>query len=257
MISDKAIIHPGAKIGPNVSVGPFSIIGEAVEIGEGTVVGAHVVITGPTRIGCENKIYPFTAIGSDGQNKQPQQDTDTTLTIGDRNVFRENITISRGTHKGGGETSIGSDNYFMAYVHVAHDCHIGNHTTFSNNASLAGHVIIEDYVNLSGFVGVHQFCRIGKYSFCSGFSAVAKDVPPFVTVFGQLAQVHGLNLVGLKRHGFSEATLLKLKHAYKVLYRQELTLGAALEKLATMVNDCPEIQLLIEFIEKSQRGIVR
>ncbi len=256
MISDKAIIHPLAKIADNVTIGPFSIIGESVEIGEGSSIGSHVVITGPTRIGKENKIYPFSAIGSDGQNKQSQNNP-SILTIGDRNIFRENITISRGTEAGGGKTSIGDDNYFMAYVHVAHDCHIGNHTTFSNNATLAGHVIIEDYVNLAGFVGIHQYCRIGKYSFCSGFSAIAKDVPPFVTVFGQLAQVHGLNLVGLKRHGFSEATLLQLKRAYKVLYRQELTIGAAIEKLLTMVDECPEIQEFIDFIEKSERGIVR
>lgn len=257
MISDKAIIHPAAKIADNVTIGPFSIIGESVEIGEGCSIGPHVVITGPTRIGKENKIYPFSVIGSDGQNKQSQSSQSSILTIGDRNIFRENITISRGTQGGGGKTSIGNDNYFMAYVHVAHDCHIGNHTTFSNNATLAGHVTIEDYVNLAGFVGIHQFCRIGEYSFCSGFSAIAKDVPPFVTVFGQLAQVHGLNLVGLKRHGFSDATVLQLKRAYKVLYRQELTVGAAIEKLLTMVDDCPQIQQFIDFIEKSERGIVR
>lgn len=257
MISDQAIIHPSAKIGDNVTIGPFSIIGESVEIGEGSTIGSHVVITGPTVIGRENKIYPFSAIGADGQNKQSQEGQKSLLTIGDRNVFRENITISRGTLTGGGETRIGSDNYFMAYVHVAHDCIIGNNTTFSNNASLAGHVIVEDNVNLGGFVGVHQFCRIGKYSFCSGFSAVAKDVPPFVMVFGQLATVHGLNLVGLKRQGFSEETVAHLKRAYKILYRQEFTVGAAIEKLSEMVPECPEVQLLIDFVSQSQRGIVR
>lgn len=257
MISPQAIIHPSAKIGDNVTIGPFTLIGESVEIGEGTSIGSHVVITGPTRIGRDNIIYPFSAIGSEGQNKHSQPGQASLLTIGDRNTFRENITISRGTVTGGGETTIGNDNYFMAYVHVAHDCTIGNHTTFSNNATLAGHVIVEDYVNLAGFSGVHQFCRLGKYSFCSGFSAVAKDVPPFVMVFGQLATVHGLNLVGLKRQGFTEETLLHLKRAYKVLYRQELTLVAALEKLSTMVADCPEIQLLIDFASQSKRGIVR
>lgn len=257
MISEQAIIHPSAKISDNVTIGPFSIIGDNVEIGEGSSIGSHVVITGPTVIGKQNEIYPFSAIGSEGQNKRSQPGQRSLLTIGDRNVFRENTTISRGTISGGGQTSIGNDNYFMAYVHVAHDCSIGNHTVFSNNASLAGHVTIEDYVNLGGFVGIHQYCRVGRYSFCSGFSAIARDVPPFVIVFGQLAKVHGLNLVGLRRNGFSEETLFKLKRAYRALYRQGLTLKAALEKLSTMVPDCPETQLLIDFVSQSERGIVR
>lgn len=257
MISDHAIIHPSAKIADNVTVGPFSIIGEDVEIKEGCSIGSHVVITGPTVIGRENTIYPFCAIGTEGQNRRSQPGQQSTLRIGDRNVFRENITISRGTVTGGGQTSIADDNYFMAYVHVAHDCHIGSHNVFSNNATLAGHVIVEDYVNLGGFVGIHQFCRIGKYSFCSGFSGIAKDVPPFVTVFGQLATVHGLNLVGLRRNGFSEEMLSHLKKAYKVLYRQDLTVKDAMDKLSTMVSTCPEIQLLIDFVSRSERGIVR
>lgn len=256
MISDKAIIDPSAKIAENVSIGPFSIIGADVEIGADTRIGSHVVIHGPTRIGKRNSILQFSSIGEGPQDKKYGGEP-TSLTIGDDNVFREFTSVSRGTAQGGWVTQIGNHNLFMAYVHVAHDCRVNNYTTFSNNASLAGHVYVGDYANLGGFVGVHQYCAIGAYSFCAGGSIIVKDVLPYITVSGHPAQVYGLNLEGLKRRDFGQETLLQLKRAYKVLFRQGLTLDQALATLTEMVPQCPEIATMIDFIQVSQRGFVR
>ena len=256
MIADTAKIHATAKIGANVQIGDYSIIGEDVVIGDNSIIGPHVVIQGPTKIGKENHIFQFASIGEAPQDKKHQGEK-TRLEIGDRNVFREFTTISRGTAQGGGLTKIGNDNLFMAYVHIAHDCVVDNFVTFSNNASLAGHVHVYDHANLGGFVGVHQFCSIGAYSFCAGGSIIVKDVMPYLMVSGHPAQEYGLNLVGLKRHDFSEETLLTLKRAYKIIFRQGLTLEHALQKLSEMVKECVAIEPMIEFAKGVKRGIVR
>lgn len=253
MIDKTALIDPSAKIASNVSVGPYSIIGPEVEIGEGTWIGPHVVIQGPTRIGCYNKIFQFSSIGEISQDKKFSGQT-TYLHIGDRNVIREFSTFNRGTSQDS-VTKIGNDNLFMAYVHVAHDCEIGNWTVFANNASLAGHVKVEDYAVLSGFSGVFQFCRIGKHSFTTTNSVIIKDVPPFVKVSGYYAKPFGLNTVGLQRSGFAEQTILQLRRAYRIIYRKGLTVVKALEELQKV--QCPEVDQLIRFIKTSTMGIVR
>lgn len=254
MIHPTAIIDPAATLAPTVSVGPYSVIGPGVEIGAGTSIGPHVVIQGPTKIGCDNKIYQFASVGEVPQDMKFQGE-ETYLEMGDRNVIREFCTINRGTAQDKSMTKIGSDNLFMAYVHIAHDCVIGNHAIFSNNASLAGHVHVEDFVIFGGFSGVFQFCRIGAHGFVSTNSVVIKDVPPFIKVSGYYAKPFGLNTVGLQRRGFTEEVLLELRRAYKVLYRNGLSLADALSSLKSHL--LPEVQQLAEFIEKSQTGIVR
>lgn len=256
LVSDKAIVDKSAIIADNVVISPFSIIGANVEIGEGTWVGPHVVINGPTKIGKNNKIFQFSSIGEAPQDKKYNGEP-TRLEIGDDNVFRECTTISRGTPAGGGLTRIGNNNLFMAYVHIAHDCTVKNNTTFSNNASLAGHVTVDDHANLGGFVGVHQFCNIGSHAFCAGASVILKDVLPFIMVSGHPAQVYGLNVEGLKRRQFTPDEILVLKRAYKVLYRQGMVLDDAIAKMEEMIPECSHIQTLIEAIRKSERGIVR
>lgn len=256
MISDKALVDKSAKIADNVTISPFTVIGPNVEIGEGTWVGPHVVINGPTKIGRHNKFYQFSSIGEEPQDKKYNGEP-TRLEIGDNNVFRECTTVSRGTSTGGGLTKIGNDNLFMAYVHIAHDCSVGNNTTFSNNASLAGHVTVDDYANLGGFVGVHQFCNIGSYCFCAGGSIIVKDVLPFIMVSGYPAQVYGLNVEGLKRRQFTPDDIITLKRAYKVLYRQGIPLEEALHKMEEMIPECAHVATLIDFIKKSERGIIR
>lgn len=256
MISDKAVIDKSAKIAENVEISAFSVIGPNVEIGEGSWIGPHVVVNGPTRIGKNNKIFQFSSIGEAPQDKKYDGEP-TRLEIGDNNVFRECTTISRGTKLGGGVTKIGNNNLFMAYVHIAHDCLVGNNTTFSNNASLAGHVTVDDYANLGGFVGVHQFCNIGSYCFCAGGSIIVKDVLPFITVSGHPAESYGLNAEGLKRHQFSAEDILVLKRAYKIFCRQGLTLEEAVHKMEALIPECKHVGRMIDFIKNSTRGITR
>lgn len=256
MIDPRAVIDPTAKIAPNVHIGPFTVIGAGVEIGEGCWIGPHVVIDGVTRVGRDNKIFQFASIGGDPQDKKYDGE-ETVLEIGDRNVIREYCTINRGTVQGGGLTRIGSDNWIMAYVHIAHDCLIGNHTIFVNNASLAGHVLIDDYVILGGFTLVHQFCGIGAYAFTSKASGVIKDVPPYIRVSGHTAKPYGLNTEGLKRQGFPPEIMLYLRRAYKIVYRSNLTLDKALPKVRELARECHEVVRFADFIEKSERGIVR
>lgn len=253
MIDKTAIIDPSAKIAKNVHIGPYSIIGANVEIGEGTWIGPHVVIQGTTKIGRDNKIFQFSSIGEVTQDKKFTGE-ETFLEIGDRNMIREFCTFNRGTSKDT-ITRIGNDNLFMAYVHIAHDCEVGNGTIFANNASLAGHVIVEDFAILSGFSGVFQFCRVGAYSFAAANSVIIKDVPPFVKVSGYYAKPFGLNTVGLQRRGFTTDTITELKRAYKVIYRNGLTVAKAIEELQKI--SCPEVQQLVQFIEASNTGIVR
>lgn len=256
MIADTAKIDKSAKIANNVEISHYSIIGPDVEIGEGTWIGPHVVINGPTKIGRNNKIFQFASIGERPQDKKYDGEP-TRLEIGDNNVFRECTTISRGTKPGGGVTRIGNDNLFMAYVHIAHDCFVGNNTVFSNNASLAGHVTVQDYANLGGFVGVHQHCNIGSFCFCAGGSIIVKDVLPYLTVSGHPAQTYGLNVEGLKRRNFSADDIVHLKRAYKTLYRQGLSLEEALQALEEMIPECVHIQTMVDFIKNSERGIIR
>jgi UDP-N-acetylglucosamine acyltransferase len=254
MIDKTAIVDHSAKVANNVHIGPYSIIGPDVEIGEGTWIGPHVVIQGPTRIGRNNKIFQFSSVGEIPQDLKFQGET-TYLDIGDGNVIREFCTLNRGTAQDKSVTRIGNNNLFMAYVHIAHDCEIGNHTIFSNNASLAGHVVIEDYVILGGFSGVYQRCRVGTYSFISTNSVVIKDVPPYVKVSGYYAKPFGLNIVGLQRRGFTEESITQLRRAYKIIYRNGLTVAKAVEELQKM--DCFEVKRLVQFIETSNAGIVR
>lgn len=256
MIHHTAIIDPTARIAKNVEIGPWTLIGPDVEIGEGTRIGSHVVIKQLTKIGKENRIFQFASLGEDPQDKKFRGE-DTYLEIGDRNVIREFCTFNRGTAQDKSVTRIGNDNLFMAYVHIAHDCIVGNNTIFANNASLAGHVIIEDFVVMSGFSGASQSCRVGSHSFASMGSMIDKDVPPFVKVSGYYAKPFGLNVVGMRRRGFSAETMLCLRRAYKVIYRQGLTIKQALEQLHEMMLTCPEVQLFIDFINVSQRGLVR
>jgi len=256
-IHPTAVVHPTARLAEGVEVGPYAVIGAEVEIGEGTIVGPHVVIQGPSKIGAMNHFFQFSSIGEAPQDKKYQGER-TWLEIGDRNVIRENVTINRGTQTGGGVTSIGNDNLLMAYVHIAHDCHVGNNTVFSNNASLAGHVIVDDYANLGGFVGVHQFCMIGQRAFLAGGSMVVKDVPPFVTVSGYPAKVYGLNTVGLRRALVSAYSITLLRRAYKIVYRQGLTLQNAVSEIEPLAAESPELKLFLDFIKQERsRGITR
>lgn len=256
MISKHALIDSQANIDENVHIGPFSVIGPHVSIASGTWVGPHVVIQGPTTIGHDNKIYQFASIGEATQDKKYNGEP-TRLEIGDRNTFRECCTIHRGTMQGGMVTRIHNDNLFMAYTHVAHDCLIGNHVIFSNNASIAGHVTIGDYAQLGGFAGIHQFCHIGAHSFAAGGSIILKDILPYIMVSGYPAEVHGLNTVGLERRGFSAETIIQLRRAYKIIFRKNLTIKEAIVELEAMAEETPEIKQLIEFMLKSARGIIR
>jgi UDP-N-acetylglucosamine acyltransferase len=253
-IHPTAIIDPLAKLAPDVSVGAYSVIGPHVKIGTGTWIGPHVVIHGPTEIGCENKIYQFASIGDIPQDMKFKGEQ-TYLQIGDRNTIRECCTINRGTAQDQSITKLGDDNLFMAYVHVAHDCFVGNRTIFANNASLAGHVIIEDDVTLGGFSAVFQFCRVGTNSFVAGNTGVIKDVPPYIKVSGYYAKPYGLNVVGLQRRGFAEEVILALRRAYKTLYRNGFSLVDALTTLKA--NPIPEVQRFAHFVETSKTGIAR
>ncbi len=256
MIHPTAIIDPAAELDASVEVGPYSIIGAGVCVGRGTRIGAHVVIQGPTRIGCDNHIFHFCSLGEAPQDKKYQGEP-TTLEIGDRNTIREFCTFNRGTVQGNGTTRIGSDNLLMAYVHVAHDCRVGNHTILANNSSLAGHVVLHDHAILGGFTMVHQFCKIGAHVITAVGSVVFKDIPPYVTAAGYDARPHGLNSKGLKRRGFSADTMLRLKRAYKTLYKSRLTLDEARRELVLQRAECPEIGILLEFLDSATRGIIR
>jgi UDP-N-acetylglucosamine acyltransferase len=254
VIHETAIIDPSAKLGKDVHIGPYSVIGPEVEIGDGTWIGPHVVINGPTKIGRENRIYQFASVGEITQDLKYNGER-TYLEIGDHNIIREFCTINRGSVQDNSVTRIGSHNLLMAYVHIAHDCVVGNHVVFSNNASLAGHVHIEDFVVMGGYSGVFQFCRVGAHSFISTNSVVIKDVPPFVKVSGYYAKPFGLNTVGLQRRGFTSQAITELKRAYKIIYRNGLTVANALEELQKMMT--PEVKVMAEFIEASNAGIVR
>lgn len=256
MIHPTAIIHPGAKIAENVSVGAYSVIGEHVVVGAGTTIASHVVIEGWTELGRDNQIYQFSSIGAAPQDlKYAGQET--YLKIGDRNRFREFTTLNRGTEEGGGLTSVGNDNLFMAYSHVAHDCIVHDHAILANGATLAGHVEIESAAILGGLTAVHQFCRVGCHSMISGGSMVSQDIPPYTVAQGDRAKTVGLNLIGLKRRDFSEETIRGIKKAYRMIFRSGLRLEEALEKIDVEIEMSPDLEHFICFIKDSQRGIAR
>jgi UDP-N-acetylglucosamine acyltransferase len=256
MIHPQAIVDPSARLADDVSVGPWSFIGADVEIGAGTVIEPHVVIRGPTQIGSGNHIFQFSSIGEATPDLK-YRDEPTRLVIGNDNIIRESVTIHRGTVQGRSETLIGDSNLIMAYAHVGHDSVIGNHTILVNNTALAGHVYVGDWAILSGYTLIHQFCRIGEHSFSGMGTAIGKDVPAYMTVSGSPAEARTINSEGLRRRGFSSDSIHQLRRAFKILYRQGLTLELALQRLETMLSDTPEVQVLIDSIRASERGIVR
>jgi UDP-N-acetylglucosamine acyltransferase len=256
MIHSSAIIHPGARIGSSVAVGPYSVIGEHVEIGDNTVIGPHVIVSGRTRIGCDNRIFQFCSIGEVPQDKKYAGEP-TRLEIGDRNMIRESCTFNLGTSQDTGITRMGDDNWIMAYVHIAHDCQVGNRTTFANMAQLAGHVHVGDWAVLGGYTGVHQFCRIGAHCMTAVGTVVLQDIPPFVIAAGNTASPYGINAEGLKRRGFSPDALMALKRAYRTLYKSGLMLEEARAKLEEDVKAHAEIQPILDFLAVSKRGIIR
>ncbi len=255
-IHPTAIVHPGARIAEGVEIGAYSVIGEHVEIGEGTRIGPHVVVEGHTRIGRNNRIFQFCSIGSEPQDKKYAAEP-TRLEIGDGNTIREFCSFSTGTVQDGGLTRVGNDNWIMAYVHVAHDCMVGNNTIFANNATLAGHVSVGDWAILGGFTGVHQLVRVGAHSFCGVGTVLLQDLPPFVTVSDNPAAPHGINSEGLKRRGYTSEGIMAIKRAYKTLYRSGLPLAEARAQIAEAAREVPELQLFSDFIADSGRGIVR
>lgn len=256
MIHHTAIIDPQARLGANVKVGPYSVIGPGVELGDDNIIESHVVIKGPSKIGSGNHFFQFASIGEDCQDKKYAGEA-TRLEIGDNNVFRECVTVHRGTVQDNSLTRIGSNNLLMAYVHVAHDCMIGDHNIFANNASVAGHVHMGDWVILGGMTGVHQFCHIGSHSFSGAGSILVKDLPPYVMVGGDKVTPFGINKEGLKRRGFESETISQIFRAYKVLYRQNNSAEQAVALLNEMAETTPEIKLLADFVANSPRGIIR
>jgi len=257
MIHPTAIIDPKAEMGEGVEIGPYSVIEKGVIIGQGTKIGPHVIIREGTQIGKMCHIFQFASIGEAPQAFAYKVER-TSLLIGDQNIIREFVTLHRGTPRGGGKTVIGNDNYFMAYSHVAHDCIIGNQVVLSNGATLAGHILIEDYAIIGGLSAIHQFCRVGTHAFIGGVSGVLLDIPPYTLAQGVRTKLYGLNLVGLKRHHFSEETLKALKKAYRIIFRSAMTLEKAMKRVEEdEIFYAPEVQHLLHFIQHSKRGINR
>jgi len=257
MIHPTAQIDPGAVIGRNVAVGAYSVIGADVEIGEGTVIGPHVVIEGPTKIGRENRISQFASIGGAAQDKKFSGER-TELVIGDRNLIREFVTINRGTGEGGGITRIGDDNWLLAYVHIAHDCQVGNRVVFSNYSALAGHVEIGDWVIISGYAGVHQFCKVGAHAFIGMGCLVGSDVPPFVMMANeQHGRPRGINSEGLKRRGFDAPRISAIKRAYRTLYMAGLSMPEARAQLESQAQDSDDVREMLAFLDRSERSLAR
>jgi len=256
MIDPRASVSPRAELAADVSVGPFTVIGPDVIIGPGTVIGPHAVINGPTRMGADNRVFQFASIGDAPQDKKYKGEP-TRLEIGDRNVFRECCTINRGTTHGEGVTRLGSDGLYMAYTHVAHDCTIGDKVVLANCATMGGHVEIGDWVQLGGLSAIHQFCKIGAHAFVGGGAIVTRDVPPYVMIAGNPAEPHSVNAEGLKRRGFAPQQIRNIRNAYRILYRSELTLAAAVEQLTALAREQPELATFVEFIGRSTRSLVR
>ncbi|MGH8129096.1 MAG: acyl-ACP--UDP-N-acetylglucosamine O-acyltransferase [Gammaproteobacteria bacterium] len=256
MIDPHAVVHPDARLADDVRVGPFAVIGAGVEIGSGSEIGAHTVIEGTTIIGANNHIFPFASIGLAPQDKKYANEP-TRLVIGDGNTIREYCTLNRGTTQDRGETTLGSDNWIMAYVHIAHDCVIGDHTILANNVTLAGHVHIGDWSILGGFGKVHQFCRLGEHCFIQMDAGVTKDVPPYVIAAGMPARPRGINREGLKRRNFSPGDVRVITEAYRLLYRSEKLLSEARSELIERAATDPVLKPLAAFLEASERSIIR
>ena len=256
MIDPRAVVSPQAHIAEDVQIGPFTVIGADVVVGAGTWIGPHVVINGPTRIGAGNKVFQLASLGDAPQYKKYNGEP-TRLEIGDRNVFRESVTVNRGTAHDKGVTRIGNDNLLMAYSHVAHDCQLGDQIVMANCATLGGHVEVGDWVTMGGLSAVHQFTKVGAYCFIAHNAAVTRDVPPYVMAVGRPAAPHSVNAVGLQRRGFSAQQILNIRRAYRVLYRSGLKLKAAVEELEKAAETQAEIRPFVEFIKRSERSIVR
>ena len=256
MIHATAIVSAKAVIADGVRIGPYAIIGDDVQIGSGTLIDSHVVVSGPTTIGEDNHIYQFASIGDDPQDKKYAGEP-TCLSIGDRNTIREFCTISRGTTQGRGETIIGDDNWIMAYVHIAHDCVVGDKTIMANNTTLAGHVHVGDWVICGGFSGAHQFCKIGAHAFLGMYAGINRDVPAYTMVSGQPATPRGINSEGLKRREFSAQQISNIKNAYRVTFRQGKKLSEAIDEIAALSQDQPELELFLDSLRSSERGLIR
>ncbi len=256
MIDPRAIIHPSARIGEQVSIGPWTMVGEGVEIGDGSEIGPHVILKGPTRLGANTRVYQFASIGEDTPARVYAGEP-TSLVVGEGNIFREGVTVHRGTVQDAFETRIGSHNLFMAYVHIAHDCVVGDHCVFANNASISGHVRVGDWVNLGGYSGIPQFRQIGAHAMVAGMSLVLKDVPAYVSVAGNPAAAVGLNLEGLRRRDFSETALASLRQAYRHVYHGHALLDAALDALAGISDEDGHVAAFVTSIRESRFGIVR
>lgn len=256
MIHPQAIVHPEARLPDDVAVGPFAVIGAEVEIGAGTEIGAHTVIEGPTFIGANNHVYPYVSLGLAPQDKKYAGE-ETRLAIGDGNTIREFCTINRGTVQDRGETAIGTDNWIMSYVHIAHDCVIGDHTILANNVTMGGHVHIGDWAILGGFTKIHQFCRLGAHCFAQMDCGIAKDVPPYMMAAGMPARPRGINREGLARRGFARDAIRAITEAYRLLYRSDLLLAEARAALAERAADEPALAPLVEFLGAGERSIIR
>jgi len=255
-IHSTAVVAPDAVLADDVEIGPYCVIGPQVEIGAGSRIGPHAVINGPTRMGRENRVFQFVSIG-EGPQDLSYKGEPTRLEVGDRNHFREGVTVHRGTTKDRGITSIGSDNIFLVQSHVAHDCTVGNHCVLSNSVGLAGHVEVGDWVILSAYSGVHQFCKIGSHAFLANNTAATYDIPPYVTAEGRPAQPRIVNEVGLKRRGFTPEQVRNIRNAFRVLYRSDLKLAEATERLKELAQTQPEVQPMVDFLARSERGIAR
>ncbi len=254
-VDSRAIVSASARIGTNVRIGAFAVVGDGVELGDECVLEPHAVVRGPARIGRKNVFDSFCSVGGDPQDLKFGGEH-TELIIGDANRFREFCTVSRGTTGGGGVTRIGNDNLFMAYSHVAHDCIVGSSTVFANGATLAGHVVVEDYVNVGAFSPVHQFCRVGRYAYIGACTVITQDVPPFSRVVTEReTKCYGVNTVGLERRGFDRARLETIESAFRLLLRSKLNTTQALEQIRAQLNGSPDVRELVEFIESAERGL--
>src|SRR5437016_9990499 len=253
----QAILGAGAKLGEGVKIGAYAVVGEEVELGDGSVLHTHAVVQGPSKFGKNNVFHAFSVVGGDPQDYTFRGER-AELVAGDGNIFREYVTVSRGTQKGGGKTSLGNENFFLAYSHVGHDCMIGSNTLFVNGATLAGHVTVEDFVTIGAFCPVHQFCRLGRYAYIGASTVITQDVPPFSKIVTEReTKTFGINAIGLERKGFSPRRLQALKRAYRLLLRAKLNTTQALSEMRKSLSDSADVQELIKFIESAERGIVK
>jgi UDP-N-acetylglucosamine acyltransferase len=256
-IDARAVVAPSAKLGKSVRIGPFAVVGEEVELGDACVLHAHASVRGPARLGSGNVLHPFCSVGGDPQDLTYKGER-TELVVGDENVFHEFVTVNRGTAKGGGVTRLGSHNLFMAYAHIAHDCVIGDYTVFTNGATLAGHVTVEDWAVIGAFCPVHQFCRIGKHSYIAANTVITQDVAPFSKVVApRETKCYGVNSVGLERRGFSKERIKAIEQAFRMLLRSKLNTSQAIEKMKAALNGSVDVEELIRFIETAERGLTK